>query len=148
MPHFFYRIMKRIPFIAALAFLSVLALSCGQRAKKQTADPVQTGSPKIVYNTKSIQLGSFSKDTADVLTLHFPFSNEGDSPLNILQVSTNCPCINVDYPMTAVAAGDSAEFKVLLDMHKVDKGKFRKSVTVITDCEPPLSALYIYGDVR
>ena len=140
--------MKRILFIAALASLSALALSCGQRDRNKTDNPAPTGSPKIVYSTKSVQLGSFPKDTADMLTLHFPFKNAGDGSLNILQVSTNCPCIRVEYPRTSVAPGDSSEFKVLFDMHKVDKGRFRKSITVITDCEPPLSALYIYGDVR
>lgn len=134
--------------IILLALIPCLVLGgCGRRNKKEeTADKPQ-GSPKIEFEYKSVELGSFPKDSAATLELKFPFSNTGNGELLILETSTNCRCATVKYPRYGLKPGHKDTIVVILDTDKMVGGGFRKSAYIYSNCEPAMSGLYITGRI-
>ena len=83
----------------------------------------------------------------EVGTTTFAFTNTGDAPVVLTQVTASCGCTTPAYPTGAVAPGATGEITVAY--HSEGRpGPFEKHVTVVADgAEPRVVTLTITGDV-
>lgn len=86
-------------------------------------------------------------DEGEVGTTTFAFTNTGDAPLRLTQVTPSCGCTTPQYPTGAIAPGATGEIEVAY--HSEGRpGPFEKHVTVVADgAEPRVVTLTITGDV-
>ena len=82
-----------------------------------------------------------------VLTHSFPFVNEGDEPLSILETTTTCSCVTVHKPSSPVAPGGTGEIVVIYNGSKAMRGRFQQLVRVTTSASDIPVKLYIYGEL-
>ena len=102
------------------------------------------GTPRIAWADTVHDLGNVPQGAKAYYS--FKFRNVGDAPLVIGNVSTSCGCTVSDYPHQPVAPGDSAAIEVRFDS-KGRRGRFAKTITVITNADPPRHVLKITGNV-
>lgn len=77
----------------------------------------------------------------------FTIANQGDQPLEIVEVTPTCGCTVAEYDRQ-IAAGRSGEVSVVVDTSKL-KGAVAKSVRVLTnDAEAPEITLVVKANVR
>jgi hypothetical protein len=76
----------------------------------------------------------------------FSFVNNGNEPLVIKQAKGSCGCTVPTFPDKPVMPGEKAEIKVRYDTRRI--GKFRKTVTLVTNATPPTTVLTIFGEVK
>lgn len=123
--------MKKI--ILAL-FVSLFAFSVYAQEKKA----------KIEFKTKTIDYGEIKKGSDG--TRVFEFTNTGDAPLIISDVSSSCGCTIVERPTEPILPGKSEKIEVKYATNRV--GIIRKTITVTSNAaETPTVALKIKGNV-
>ncbi len=71
-------------------------------------------------------------EVGDVIEHRFEVVNEGDRPVEIVEVRTTCGCTAPDYP-EAIAAGARETITLRVDTAKLEPGRHSKSATVETD---------------
>lgn len=141
--------MKRL--LTALALIvCLMATGCGEGRRKESAKPGDALEaerlPAIEFELKKYTLGDIRTDTiASPRLFIFPFTNTGEGELQILECHTNCKCLTVEKPKGTIKPGEKGEIRAWFDFSGQPGGGFRKSVSVITNAEPPLRALYIEG---
>ena len=122
--------MKKILFflLAALSILSV-------QAKKY---------PEIKFEKTTIELGTFSMDEP-VQRCTFKFTNTGKAKLVINQVNPSCGCTVAEYPKDFISPGGTGEITVTYNGTGKMPGRFKKSITVITNSKNETTRLFIAG---
>lgn len=84
-------------------------------------------------------------DEGPVATTTFAFTNTGDRPVRLVQVTPSCGCTTPEYPTGALAPGATGE--IVVAYHSEGRpGPFEKHVTVVTDAGDT-TTLTITGDV-
>lgn len=86
----------------------------------------------------------FSISQGKVFKTVFRLKNIGDEDLNILNVSGDCSCTNIEYPKNAISAGKSAEIKVTYNSSS-DEGEVKKIIVVKSNTDPILHTLTLKG---
>jgi mannose-6-phosphate isomerase-like protein (cupin superfamily) len=76
---------------------------------------------------------------------HFKVKNEGNQPLHILEVLTDCGCAKAEWEHDAVLPGQSATISVTYNAELL--GTFEKGISVITDANDSIINLCIKGKV-
>jgi len=120
--------MKRLSFLKIYSLVYVLtALLFGcdgsDVPKRQIA--------KVTAANSVFEVGSVKRDTA--YTFDFYVKSEGNVPLVIDSVSTNCECTNVVFSHEPVLKGDSAKFIVTYKVNKRDSGVFTSGFMVLAN---------------
>ena len=87
----------------------------------------------------------FLKKRARQLKLVFKFTNTGDAPLIVSQVSSSCGCTVPKWSKDPILPGKTGEIQVKYDTQRVNP--IRKTITVISNADTPTVALKIKGDV-
>jgi hypothetical protein len=99
---------------------------------------------RIVFDTKSIDLGTIPKGSPAEFT--YAFTNTGDSPLIISMVKSSCGCVAPHFSYEPVAPGQRGEVKAKYDSHRV--GPCHKSLTVLSnDPENPTITLILKANI-
>jgi hypothetical protein len=98
---------------------------------------------KIEFKTDVIDYGEIAKGSNGVR--FFEFTNTGNAPLVISQVTSSCGCTVPSWTKEAVAPGKSGQIEVKYDTNK--PGPIRKTITVMSNAETPNVALKIKGTV-
>ena len=139
------------PTLTAFALLCcIMPTACKGGGHKASQEPDRdSGTPGIKFEFNKFSLGEIQTDTiASPRLFVFTFTNSGNADLHILECHTNCRCLKVERPQGAIKPGEKGEIKAWFDFTGQPGGGFKKSVTVITDAEPPLRALYIEGKAK
>jgi hypothetical protein len=93
------------------------------------------------YNFKLIN-EELGKQHAD-----FTFTNIGKGELRILSVETGCGCTSAEWDKSRVyKQGDKDRITIYFNPKNID-GKFSRTITVLTDGDPPIANLSVEGDV-
>lgn len=116
-----------------IAFISVLSVS----AKKY---------PQITFEKTVIDLGEFSLDDP-VRETAFKFTNTGKKNLIINYCHAQCGCTSVEYPKDPIAPGASGVIKVTYNGFGKMPGKFKKSITIRSNCKAETARVFIVGDM-
>ncbi|WP_432264573.1 DUF1573 domain-containing protein [Autumnicola lenta] len=98
---------------------------------------------KIVFQSETIDYGEIKKGSDGVRV--FEFTNTGDEPLVIKEVSSSCGCTIPKKPEGPIAPGETGTIEVKYDTKRV--GPIRKTVTVYSNAEETIKALKIKGKV-
>ena len=122
--------MKKLITILFIGFLS-LAINA------------QSKVAKIDFKSDTIDYGTIEKGANGVRV--FEFTNTGDAPLIISQVTSSCGCTIPKKPDGPILPGKTGQIEVKYDTNRVSP--IRKTVTVISNAETPTVALKIKGEV-
>lgn len=98
---------------------------------------------KIEFKQDVIDYGKIAKGSDGVRV--FEFTNTGDAPLIISDVKSTCGCTVPEKPDGPIAAGADGTIKVKYDTNRV--GPIRKTITVYSNADKPVTPLKIKGEV-
>ncbi|MFA6403043.1 MAG: DUF1573 domain-containing protein [Salinivirgaceae bacterium] len=126
--------MKNKLSILVVALLAMIANSNAQ----------QVG-PNISWDNPNHEFGDI-KEEAGKVTHNFTFTNTGNEPLTITNVRPSCGCTSSDYTKEPVAPGANGYVSATFNPEN-RPGKFSKSITITTNCNPPTSNLRFTGNV-
>jgi len=98
---------------------------------------------KIEFKSDTIDYGTIEKGSNGVRV--FEFTNTGNAPLIISQVTSSCGCTIPKKPDGPILPGKNGQIEVKYDTNRVNP--IRKTVTVISNAETPTVALKIKGEV-
>lgn len=101
--------------------------------------------PKIVFDSKEHDFGTFEEETGPVTHI-FKFVNQGNEPLMVTNVRTTCGCTASQYTREPIAPNDSGEIKVTYNP-KGRPGRFSKPIYVTTNASVDRENLRIKGVV-
>lgn len=98
---------------------------------------------KIEFKTETIDYGKIEKGSDGVRV--FEFSNTGNAPLIISDVTSSCGCTIPKKPEEPIKPGESGEIEVKYNTKIV--GPIRRTVSVYSNAEEETKALKIKGRV-
>lgn len=98
---------------------------------------------KIEFKSDTIDYGTIEKGSNGVRV--FEFTNTGNAPLIISNVTSSCGCTIPKKPDAPILPGKTGEIEVKYDTNRVNP--IRKTITVISNADTPTVALKIKGEV-
>ncbi|MFD1096686.1 DUF1573 domain-containing protein [Salegentibacter chungangensis] len=98
---------------------------------------------KIEFKSETIDYGEIKKGSDGVRV--FEFTNTGNAPLVIENVTSSCGCTIPKKPDGPIQPGETGQIEVKYDTKRV--GPIRKTVTVYSNADEPTKALKIKGKV-
>lgn len=98
---------------------------------------------KIEFKSEVIDYGEIAKGSDGVRV--FEFTNTGNVPLVITDVTSSCGCTIPEKPSDPIQPGKTGEIKVKYDTNRV--GPIRKTITVYSNAEEPAKSIKIKGKV-
>lgn len=98
---------------------------------------------KIEFKSDTIDYGTIEKGSNGVRV--FEFTNTGDAPLIISNVTSTCGCTIPKKPDGPILPGKTGQIEVKYDTNRVNP--IRKTITVISNADTPTVALKIKGEV-
>ena len=117
-------------------FLCMVLLSSQLFAQEKIA--------KIEFKTEVLDYGNIAHNSDGIRV--FEFTNTGDAPLVITEVSSSCGCTIPKKPEAPIMPGKTGEIQVKYDTSRV--GPIRKAVTVKSNADTPTKILTIKGNVN
>jgi hypothetical protein len=99
----------------------------------------------ITFKTNNYDFGKIKQ--GDKVTHEFEFTNTGTAPLIISNASASCGCTIPEYPKEPVAPGKSGIIKVVFNSAG-KTGMQHKVVTLTSNANPPLTEIYLTGEVK
>lgn len=101
--------------------------------------------PVMKFDSNEHDFGKF-KEEAGRQTFEFVFTNTGDAPLVIQNVSASCGCTTPEWTKQPIAAGAKGVVTAIYDP-KNRPGAFNKTLTVFSNAKPQTAILIIKGEV-
>ncbi|MFV8837948.1 DUF1573 domain-containing protein [Salinimicrobium soli] len=98
---------------------------------------------KIEFKSEVIDYGEIEKGSDGVRI--FEFTNTGNIPLVITDVTSSCGCTIPEKPKDPILPGKTGEIKVKYDTTRV--GPIRKTITVYSNADEPAKSIKIKGKV-
>ena len=102
------------------------------------------GLPEIVFEKSEIDFGEIIQ--GEKVSHTFSFTNTGNIPLVISDVSATCGCTVPTWPKEPVLPGEKGEISVVFDSNGKN-GSQMKQVTVLTNAVPSTKVLKLKGEV-
>ncbi|NME72199.1 DUF1573 domain-containing protein [Flammeovirga aprica] len=96
------------------------------------ASAQDTAGPVITFEEKTYEFGDIHQ--GDVVEHTFKFSNTGDTPLVITNVTTTCGCTAPKWPKEPIQPGDSGEILVKFNS-RGKRGVQNKPITVYSNAK-------------
>ncbi len=127
-----FEIMRRILVIVIIVILSVMS-----------AFP----EAKLTLVSDEIDMGSF--EATEIREGKVSFRNDGDAPLLILRVTSDCGCTVPSYPKDEIMPGDTASIKVRFNGKGREPGVFKKVIRITSQSgeERLRSLLFVKGKI-
>lgn len=94
------------------------------------ANAQDTSGPAITFEEKTYEFGDIHQ--GDVVEHTFKFTNTGDTPLVITNVTTTCGCTAPKWPKEPIQAGDEGEILVKFNS-RGKRGVQNKPITVYSN---------------
>ena len=98
---------------------------------------------KMEFKSEVIDYGEINKGSDGVRV--FEFTNTGNIPLVISNVTSSCGCTIPKKPEKPVLPGETGQIEVKYDTSRV--GPIRKTITVYSNAEEPAKSIKIKGRV-
>lgn len=126
-----------------IALLAIVVLTIPAESKKKK---YEGGKPMISFTEQTHDFGIINRDK-DFVTTEFEFTNTGNAPLVIFDVTAECGCTRPSYPKNPIAPGKTGKIKVNF-IPKGYFGGFTKSVKVRSNASSKPKVLKISGRVN
>ena len=132
--------LKNWLFIMALAGLSVSQISCDNRQAGESAQTTASAKlPKITFAEKGIyDFGPLTE--GDTVEHVFKFTNTGEFPLIINNITASCGCTTPEWPREPVAPGTASSIRVRFNS-RGKQGEQNKTITVFANTDPAMTDL-------
>ena len=123
--------------------LFALVLGIGVVGKAQTAKPAeQSDAPDFKFDKETYDFGKIP--TTKPVSVEFKFTNIGEKPLIISNVSASCGCTVPEWPRTPIKKGQSGVIKVTYTPTPTAM-PFTKPITITSNAKISTKYLYIKG---
>src|SRR5690606_27162937 len=100
---------------------------------------------KIEFGETAYDFGTVKE--GEIVEHVFKFTNSGEAPVILSQVSASCGCTTPEYTKDPVLPGKEGEIKVSFDS-KGQVGKQQKIVTISSNAENKVTTVQIKGTVE
>ncbi len=110
-----------------------------------TTQPIVQKKPFTRFQSTKYSFGVIEQ--GDIVKHKFKFTNLGNAPLQVLNVTATCGCAKPIFPKVPIEPGKSGEIEVTYD----SKGKFsiqKPGITVFTNEDPGIHELVMEGRVN
>jgi hypothetical protein len=136
-----------------LTLLAIAIVMLAGMASAQTPNAKQGSTEMAFASTPVANAFSWDKSKFDFgkipqgkpVNVVFNFTNKGDKPIIVTNVSTPCGCTAADFSKESIAPGKKGFVK--LTYNAAANGTFTKTVTVYTNTQPETIPLTINGEV-
>jgi hypothetical protein len=136
--------MKNLVLIAVFAFATSLAMAQENELRGTiTRDEVKTEVAVFAWDAASHDFGKIKQNVP--VTHEFKFTNNGKSPLIIVNAQPSCGCTTPDWTKTPVPPGGSGFIKATFNAAAA--GPFNKTITVTANTQEGTTYLTIKGEV-
>jgi hypothetical protein len=126
-----------------LIVLFALVLGMGVVGKAQTAKLAEDpDAPDFKFDKETYDFGKIS--TAKPVSVEFKFTNVGEKPLIITNVSASCGCTVPEWPKTPIKKGQTGVIKVTYTPTPTAM-PFTKPITITSNAKISTKYLYIKG---
>jgi len=126
-----------------LIILFALVLGIGVVGKAQTTTPVeQSDAPDFKFDKETYDFGKIP--TTKPVSVEFKFTNIGEKPLIITNVSASCGCTVPEWPKTPIKKGQTGVIKVTYTPTPTAM-PFTKPITITSNAKISTKYLYIKG---
>jgi hypothetical protein len=123
--------------------LFALVLGIGVVGKAQTAKAAeQSDAPDFKFDKETYDFGKIP--TTKPVSVEFKFTNIGEKPLIISNVSASCGCTVPEWPRTPIKKGQSGVIKVTYTPTPTAM-PFTKPITITSNAKISTKYLYIKG---
>ncbi|MBD2756376.1 DUF1573 domain-containing protein [Spirosoma validum] len=114
--------------------------SCDNRQQAESAKATASAKqPKITFAEKGIyDFGTLTE--GDTVEHVFAFTNTGEFPLIINNITASCGCTTPDWPHEPVAPGDKSSVRVRFNS-RGKSGEQNKTITVFANTDPATTDL-------
>lgn len=139
--------------IIGLALVATL-FSCGNSAENKgetTADGTAqaeanepTAKGKIEFKDDVFNFGEVKEGA--VIEHVYSFTNTGEAPIILSQVSASCGCTTPSHTQTPILPGKTGEVKVVFESEG-QVGKQQKIITVVSNAENAITTVQMRGEV-
>lgn len=102
------------------------------------------GTSEIVFKRNFFDFGEVP--SGEVVNAVFNFTNIGNTPLVIENVTATCGCTVPEYPLEPISPNQSADIKVRFDT-KGKSGRQQPIITVFANTDPAVHKLYLDGEL-
>ena len=135
--------------VVVVAGWGLLTAGCGDEPSGEiTSDMIHFGDgkqPVIAFEALEWQIGNIAEGTT--LNHTFAFSNTGNAPLVIADVSGSCGCtVARDWPRSPLAPGANAEIQVTYNS-RGREGNIDSEIAVVANTYPSTTTLKLTGRV-
>lgn len=126
--------------VATVASISLSQLSCDNRRQAEAAQAtVSEKQPKITFAERGIyDFGTLTE--GDTVEHVFSFTNTGEFPLIINNITASCGCTTPDWPHEPVAPGAKSSVRVRFNS-RGKQGEQNKTITIFANTEPAMTDL-------
>ncbi|MFK5890862.1 MAG: DUF1573 domain-containing protein [Flavobacteriaceae bacterium] len=105
----------------------------------------------VKLNAQTTPVFKFEKTTIDYGTIKqgsdgyrtFVFTNTGDAPIIVSQVTSSCGCTIPEKPKEPIMPGEKGSLKVHYDTNRV--GPFQKNIRITSNAKPTVVEIHIKG---
>ncbi|KAB7730973.1 DUF1573 domain-containing protein [Rudanella paleaurantiibacter] len=132
--------MKQVAYLVMLAGLCLGQVACDNRKQGEASQQATTGKmPKMEFADQGVyDFGTITE--GDTVEHNFAFTNTGEFPLIINNITASCGCTTPEWPREPIAPGQKSSIRVRFDS-KGKVGAQNKTVTVFANTEPAMSDL-------
>ncbi|SFT04700.1 DUF1573 domain-containing protein [Sphingobacterium wenxiniae] len=135
--------------LMGLAFATLI--SCGNSTKSdaettstEATENTNATKGKVEFEETVFDFGQIKE--GEVVERTYVFTNTGEAPVILSQVSASCGCTTPSYTQTPVLPGKTGEIKVSFDSNG-QAGKQQKIVTVVSNAENGVTTVQLRGEV-
>ncbi len=102
---------------------------------------------RLTLASDEIDMGSF--EAAEIREGYVTIRNDGDSPLQILRVTSDCGCTVPSYPQDEIMPGDTASIRIRFNGKGREPGVFKKVVRITSQSgeERGRSLIFVKGKI-
>lgn len=131
----------------AIAFFAALCnLTCNAATNKTDSLSKPIDGAHIVFEKQTIDFGSFKKDS--VQEGRFIFTNDGNKPLVLQQVFSECGCTVPIYSSKPIMPGEKGEITVTFNGKNRLPGLFKKIIRVRSNAVNYIERIFITGKIK
>ena len=132
--------MRHWLYLVALSTLTLGQLGCDNRQQGQEAQATAVEKqPKIAFTESGIyDFGEMTE--GDTVEHTFPFTNTGEFPLIINNITASCGCTTPEWPREPVLPGQKSSVTVRFNS-RGKMGEQNKTITVFANTDPAMTDL-------
>ena len=128
-------------------FVAALLPASGISARTAEGEPSEKAAAgHLELDSCSFDFGTISADSVAEGAMHF--RNEGNAPLQILSIFSECGCTTSSYTANPVEPGGEGEIRIRFNGKNRSPGPFRKALRIRSNADNPRVVLFVKGLIK